>query len=93
MSVRFQLEDEAVKKSTWADDEVLPDLPHPFKYRKRGDAISIFREYQDAQGRHHSIQKTLCKSFELQTGRDHYESLIPTLVEDIIKKVKASTDE
>ena len=51
---RFQLEDEAVmtKKSIWADDEVLTDLPHPFKYRKRGDSISIFRDFQDAQGRH-----------------------------------------
>ena len=41
---RFQLERASGKTSTWAGDEVLPDLPHPFKYRKRGDAISIFRE-------------------------------------------------
>ena len=90
---KYELSPTIGKTSTWAGDEVLPDLPKPFKYRKRANAISIYRDFEDAQGRNRTIQKPLCKADDLQHGREYFESLIPTLVEDIMEKVKEATSE
>ena len=79
--------------SSWSVGEELPELPPPFKYRKRGSTISITRDFTDARGRTHSLQRKMCMSSELQQYREHCESLIPNIVESIKEAIDSKASE
>jgi hypothetical protein len=71
--------------SAWVDED-LPELPQPFKYRKRCNAISVCRDYEDKDGKNRSIQKTLCQTKMLTERNKEY---LRRIVEDACAEIEA----
>jgi hypothetical protein len=78
--------------SAW-NNEDLPILPTPLKYRKRGDTVAIFRDYMDRNQKTKTIQHSLCKASKLHLMQDVIDQTIADLVYDINVEIKSNTDD
>ena len=85
----MDLEIKDVEVSSALVNEDLPDLPKPFKYRKRADAISICRDYEDKDGKTKSIQRTLCKAkLVTEANADFLRTAVSHACHEIQEKIE-----
>jgi hypothetical protein len=71
--------------SKWHDED-LPDLPQPFKYRKRGNAIALYRTYTNRDGRVKQIQRTVATSERLDICQ--VDAVLPVLIREMDDEIK-----
>ena len=63
-------------------DMELPDLPHPLKYRRRGDALSVACDYTDQDGKAKTHQETVTRA---QLAPDALEGVLKPVIANVQK--------
>ena len=73
-------EPRCVPATSFYDEMDLPPLESPMKWRKRGKALSIARDYVDKDGNSKTVQRTVT---HMQLDADAISLMIPTVIKNL----------